>query len=132
MIVQPDTVPGQPQRRDGIQETCRQTSQSAVSEGRFRLRFLNLRQFLPILFQNPFQFLINSQIDQIIGQKLSDQKLRRNIIKLLLPRDLLRDLGHLLRQLQNGIIELRIRTVSQPLPILLLRQHRKLRLHIKL
>lgn len=85
MIVQSDSVSGQPQRSDGIQKAGGQTSQPAVSQGRFRLKLFNLAQILSVILQNLLYFSINPEVNQIVGEQLSDQKFRRNVINFLFP-----------------------------------------------
>ena len=48
VITQTDTVAVEVQRSDGIQETCGETSKSAVSEGRFRFKLLNFLEILAV------------------------------------------------------------------------------------
>ena len=83
MIVQSDSVSGQAQRSDGIQEAGGQTSQSAVSQRGFRLKLFNLAQILSVILQNLLYFSINPEVNQIVGEQLSDQKFRRNVINFL-------------------------------------------------
>ena len=84
MIVQSDTVSWKPQCSDRIQETGCQASQTPVSKGRLQFQFFNLAQLLAVFFQDFLHFLIQSQIDQIVGQQFSDQELCGNIVKLLI------------------------------------------------
>ena len=66
MIVQADSFPGKPQCSNGIQEARCQTSETAVTQRRFRLNLLDLGKALAVLCQNIIQLIINSQIDQVI------------------------------------------------------------------
>ena len=84
VIVQSDTVSRKSQRGDRIQETGCQTAQTPVSKGRFQLQFFDLAQLLSMFFQDLLHFLIQSQIDQIVGQQFSDKEFCRNVIKFLI------------------------------------------------
>ena len=84
MVVQADTVARKSQGRNGIQKTCRQTSQSAVAQRRFQLHFLNLCQISSVFFQRVRHFIVHAEIDQVVGQQLSDQELCGNVIQFFL------------------------------------------------
>ena len=75
VIIQTDAVARKPQCSDRIQKTCGKSSKPSVSEGRLCLCFLNLADVFSVLFQHLFYFLIDAQIDHIVGQQLPDQKL---------------------------------------------------------
>ena len=75
VIVQPDAVSRKAERSDRIKEACCETSQSSVSERRFRLSLFNLGDVLSVCFQNVFHFFIDAEIDHIVGKKFSDKKL---------------------------------------------------------
>ena len=75
MIIQANAVSRQSQCGNGIQKACRQPSQSAVSQGRLRLHFLNGGQFFPVPLQHFFHFIINPKVYQIVGQQFPNQEL---------------------------------------------------------
>jgi len=72
MVVQADTVARKSQGRNGIQKTCRQTSQSAVAQRRLKFHFLNLCQISSVFFQRIRHLIVHAKIDQVVGQQFSD------------------------------------------------------------
>jgi len=66
MVIQTNTVPRQPQGSNGIQKTGSQTAQSAVSERRLRLLFLNLADILSCRCQDLPDLIIPAQINQVV------------------------------------------------------------------
>ena len=84
MIIQANAVSGKSQSCDRIQEAGCQTAQTAVSKRRLQFQFFNLAQLLSMFFQDLFHFFIQSQVDQVVGQQLSDKEFCGNIIQLLL------------------------------------------------
>ena len=81
MVVQADTVSGKPQGCDRIKETCSQTSESAVSEGRLRLDLFDPADVFAVLLEHLLHFLIDAEVDHVVGEQFSDQELCRNVIK---------------------------------------------------
>ena len=75
MIIQADTVSGKAQACDGIQETCRESSKSAVAKRRFRLDLLDTAKLPALLPEYCLELLIDAEVDQVVGQQLSDQEL---------------------------------------------------------
>ena len=75
MVVQTDSVTCQSECCDRIKETCRKTSESAVSERRLRLCLFDLADVLSVLLQHLFYFLINTEIDHVVREQFSDQEL---------------------------------------------------------
>ena len=67
MVVQPDSVPVQPQGGYGIQETGRQPAQSAVAQGRLRLQLLQDTEVFAVACQNGFHLAVDSKVYHIIG-----------------------------------------------------------------
>ncbi len=106
MIIQSDTLSGKPEGCNGIKETGSQTSETAVSERRLRLHLLYRGKLFAVFLKNLLQIFVNPQIDQVVGQKLTDQELRRDIINLLLALDPFRRFHQLLGKLQNAVIQL--------------------------
>ena len=88
MIVQSDAVSGKSQSGDGIQETGGKPAQAAVSKGRLRFHLLDSAKRFPVFSQDFRHFLVDPQIDQVVGEQLPDQELRGNIIELPLTCDL--------------------------------------------
>ena len=82
MVIQADAVAGKSQSRHRVQETCRQTSQSAVSKRRLQFHLLDLCQISSMLFQRFLHLVVQPKIDQIVGQQLSDQELCGNVVQL--------------------------------------------------
>ena len=80
MVIKAHAVPGKSQCGDGVKEAGRQTSKASVSKGGLQLHFLDLCQIVAVFFQHFPCLLKNSQVDQIVGQKLSDEKFRGNVI----------------------------------------------------
>lgn len=113
MISQPYSVSRQAERRQRIQKAGCQTPQTAVAQGRLRLDLLDIRQALASSGKGCPGILIESQIDKVVGQQLSDQKLGTDIIQLA-PCDRLHLVGALVSDdLQQSQIQLLICTVSQ-------------------
>ena len=104
MIVQTDSVAGQSQCSDRIKETCSQTSQSSVSKRRLRLDSLNFTDILSVLLQDILYFSVNSEIDHIIGKKLSNKKFCRDIINFFLAVCAFLLSRHLLNNIQKSVI----------------------------
>ena len=111
VIVQSDSVSCQSQRCDGIKETCRQTSKSAVSKRRLRLNLFNFADIFSVFLKHFFYFLVDSQVDHIVGKKFSDQELCRNIVKLLLAVCALFFCRHFLYRRKKRAIDLFIRCI---------------------
>ena len=80
MIVEADALAGKPQRRDRIHKARCKTSETAVSKGRFRFYFFYPGKLFSPVFQNFLHLVINAQIDKVVGQQLSYQEFRRNIV----------------------------------------------------
>ena len=68
------------QSRQRIQETCRKSSQTAVSERRIRLLILDHIQIQSQLLQCLFYFIIFTKIDQIVSKSTPHQELHRHIV----------------------------------------------------
>ena len=81
VVVQADSLAGKPHCGDGVQEAGGQTAQPAVTQRGLRLRLLNLRQGFPVFLQEPGHLVIEPQVDEVVGQKLSRQELRRDIVQ---------------------------------------------------
>ena len=74
VIPQPHAVAGQVQRCQRIQEAGGQTAQTAVAQRRLRLDLFNVGKALSGSSQCIAGFLIQPQIDEVVGQQLADQK----------------------------------------------------------
>ena len=67
----------------GIQKTCCQTPQTAVSKCRIRLLILNRIEVKTKLFQCFLHCFFRTQVDDIVTKRTSHQKLHRKVIYLL-------------------------------------------------
>ena len=116
VVAQAHAVAGQVQRGEGIQEAGCQTAQAAVAQRRLRLHFLNVRQVLARGGQSGAYLVIQPQVDQVVGQQLSNQELRADIVQLpaLHGTDLLGTF--LINQLQKREIQLLVGALFQLLP----------------
>ena len=108
MVVQADTVSGKPQGCDRIKETCGQTSESAVSEGRLRLDLFDLTDIFAVLLEHLLHFLIDAEIDHVVGEQFSDQELCRNVIELLLAVLVFLACCHFLYEGKQAVIDLSV------------------------
>ena len=82
VIPQTHTVAGQAQRCERVQKTGRQTAQTAVAQRRFRLHLFDVRQALSGSSQCIAGFLVQTQIDKVVGQQLADEKFGTDIVQL--------------------------------------------------
>ena len=80
MVVKAHAVPGKSQCGDGVKEAGSQTSKASVSKGGLQLHLLDLRQVVAVFCQHLPRLLKKSQVDEVVGQKLSNQKFRGNVI----------------------------------------------------
>ena len=108
MVVQADTVSGKPQGCDRIKETCSQTSESAVSEGRLRLDLFDLTDIFAVLLEHLLHFLIDAEVDHVVGEQFSDQELCRNVIELLLAVLVFLACCHFLHEGKQAVIDLSV------------------------
>ena len=83
VIIKSDSFSRKSQSCNGIQETCCQTAKSAVSERWLRLDLLDHGKLFSVFFKIFRNFIINAQIDQVVGKKLTDKELCGNIINFL-------------------------------------------------
>ena len=83
VIIKSDSFSRKSQSCDGIQEASCQTTKSAVSERWLRLDLLDHGKLFTVLFKIFCNFIINTQIDQVVGEQFTDEKLCGNIINFL-------------------------------------------------
>ena len=88
MIVQSNAVSGKAQSGDGIQKAGGKSTQTPVSKGRLRFHLLDGAKRFSVFSQDFRHFLVDPQIDQVVGEQLPDQELRGNVIELPLSCDL--------------------------------------------
>ena len=113
MVPQSYTVSRQAECCQRIQKAGSQTTKTAVAKGWLRLDFFDVRQALACSREGCAGFIVEPQIDQVVGQQLADQKLGADIIQLA-SCDRLHLAGALVPDnLQQGQIQLLIRAVSQ-------------------
>ena len=108
VVVEADTVPGQPQSGDGIQEARSQAAQPAVAQGGLGLHVLDGGQGFAALGQRLLYLIINAQGQQVVGQQLADQKLSGEIVQLALPLGGGAGLGQLLGELEQYVVQLAV------------------------
>ena len=82
VIPQTHTVAGQVQRGQRVKEAGGQTAQTAVAERRLRLYFFDVCKALPGSSQRVAGFVVQTQIDEVVGQQLADEKFGADIIEL--------------------------------------------------
>ena len=82
VVPQSHAVTRQTQRCQRIQKTSSQTAQTAVAERGFRLYLFDVRKALSGSSQCIPRFIVQPQIDEIVGQQLADQKFGTDIIQL--------------------------------------------------
>ena len=80
VIPQAHAVAGQVQRCQRIQEAGCQTAQTTVAERGLRFHFLNIGKTLSGSGQCIPGFLVQSQIDEVVGQQLADKKFGADIV----------------------------------------------------
>ena len=115
VIPQAHAIAGQIQRCERIQEAGRQTAQTAVAQRGFRLDLFNVRQALSGCRQCIAGFLVQTQIDEVVGQQLTDEKFGADIVQLT-SGDRLHAVGALLpHKLQQCQVQLLIGAVRQQL-----------------
>ena len=83
MVIQTNTFSRKSKCCNRIQETCSQTSKTTISKRWFRLNGFNFCKRFAIFFQKFCNLIVDSKIDQIVGEKLSDEKFCGNIVELL-------------------------------------------------
>ena len=83
VIIKSDSFSRKSQSCDGIQEASCQTAKSAISERWLRLDLLDHGKLFSVFFKIFRNFIVNAQIDQVVGKKLTDKELCGNIINFL-------------------------------------------------
>ena len=115
VIPQAYAIAGQTQRCERIQEAGSQTAQAAVAQRGFRLHLFNVRKALAGSSQCRPGFVVQAQVDEVVGQQLADKKFGADIVQLP-PGDRLHAVGALLPyKLQQCQIQLLIGAVRQQL-----------------
>ena len=74
MIPQAHAVAGQIQRCQRVEEAGRQTAQTAVAQRGFRLHLFDIGKALAGGSQCIAGFIVQPQIDEVVGQQLADEK----------------------------------------------------------
>ena len=82
VIPQAHAVAGQVQRCQRVEEAGSQTAQTAVAQRRFRLHLFDIGKALADGSQCIAGFIVQSQIDEVVGQQLADEKFGADIIEL--------------------------------------------------
>ena len=113
VIRESHAVRGKAQRRKTVDKACGKSSQAAVSKRRLIFEFLQIRDLQPGLRQLILHVIIESQIDQVVGEELSDQELRGNIVDFLLAAVVSLILAGVLCQCQRCVVKLKDRTLIQ-------------------
>ena len=115
VIPQAHAVAGQVQRCQRVEEAGSQTAQTAVAQRRFRLHLFDIGKALADGSQCIAGFIVQSQIDEVVGQQLADEKFGADIVQLA-AGDRLHTVGALLPdEFQQREIQLLIRAVCQRL-----------------
>ena len=98
-----------------VNEACSQSSETAISERRLILELLKILDVLSSRSELRLDVVIESQVDQIVGEKLADQELGRNIVQLLLALVISFILRRILCQIDSRVKELQSRAVRKRL-----------------
>ena len=88
MIVQACAAAAKAQSGNEIQEAGGQAAQPSIAKGGFILFLFNFRKIYPISGEKLFRLIKYFQINEIIRQKLANQKRGGNIVQLLLTLNL--------------------------------------------
>ena len=115
VIPQTHTVPGQIQSCQRIKETGGQTAQTAVAQRGFRLQFFNVGQALAGGGQCITGFIVQPQIDEVIGKQLADEELGADIVQLAAGDRLNPVCALLPDDFQQSKVQVLIRAVGQRL-----------------
>ena len=115
VIPQAHAVAGQVQRGQRVKKAGGQTAQTAVAERRLRLHFFNVCKALPGSSQRIAGFVVQTQIDEVVGQQLANKEFGADIVQLA-PGDRLHAVGALLpHKFQQCQIQLLVGAVCQQL-----------------
>ena len=105
MVTEADSVSWKVQRRQTVQETGCQTAETAVAEAGFRFKFLDIRKRFSRFCKCGAYLVVKSEIDQVVGEKFSDQELCGNIVKAFFLLPSLHGLCFLMHQLQKSLVD---------------------------
>ena len=83
LVVDAVTVAGHPEGRQRVQKASGQPAEPAVAQGRVRLTRLDCRPIRSEIAQRFPAGLANSEIEQVVSERLPDQKLDRKIVQAL-------------------------------------------------
>ena len=95
MVPQTYAVAGQVQRCQRVEEAGSQTPQAAVAQRRLRLYLFNVGKALSGSSQRRPGFVVQPQIDEVVGQQLANKEFGADIVQLA-PGDRLHAVGALL------------------------------------
>ena len=98
-------VRGKAERRKAVDKAGCQSSKAAVSKGRLVFELLQFCDVFAGLCQFRLHIVVNSEVDQVIAKKFSDQELRGNIIDFLLSAVISRVPAGVLRQCKRSVVE---------------------------
>lgn len=115
MVPQTYAVAGQVQRCQRVKEAGSQAPQAAVAQRGLRLYLFNIGKALSGSSQRRPGFIVQPQIDEVVGQQLANKEFGADIVQLT-PSDRLHAVGTLLpHQFQQCQIQLLIGAVRQQL-----------------
>ena len=115
VVPQTHAVTGQVQRCQRVEEAGSQTPQAAVAQRRLRLYLFNVGKALSGSSQCRPGFIVQPQIDEVVGQQLANEEFGADIVQLT-PGDRLHAVGALLPyKFQQCQIQLLIGAVCQQL-----------------
>jgi hypothetical protein len=115
VVPQTYAVAGQVQRCQRVEEAGSQTPQTTVAQRRLRLYLFNIGKALSRSSQCRPGFIVQPQIDEVVGQQLANEKFGADIVQLA-PGDRLHAVGALLtHKFQQCQIQLLIGAVRQQL-----------------
>ena len=105
VVTEADSVSRKVQRRQTVQETGCQTAETAVAEAGFRFQFLDIRKRFSRFCKCGAYLVVKSEIDQVVGEKFSDQELCGDIVKLSSSYLLFTGFAFFMRQLQKSLVD---------------------------
>ena len=115
VVPQTHAVAGQVQRCQRVEEAGSQTPQTAIAQRRLRLYLFNVGKALSGSSQRRPGFVVQPQIDEVVGQQLANKEFGADIVQLA-PGDRLHAVGALLpHQFQQCQIQLLVGAVCQQL-----------------
>ena len=103
------------ERRQRVNEAGSQSSETAVAERRLILELLKVCDVLARRSELRLDVVIETKVDQVVGEKLADQELSRDVVQLLLALVISFIFRRILCQIDSRVEELQRRAVRKRL-----------------